>query len=94
MGIAAKLGDIGTEHDGYHPTKIIAASSTITIDNKPAARKGDPLEPHDKPNSPKHGRSIAVGSGSVFFDGKPAARTGDPVDCGGVIIGGGTVTIG
>jgi uncharacterized Zn-binding protein involved in type VI secretion len=58
MGNAAKLNDIGTEHDGFHPTPIIAASPIVTI------------------------------------DGKPAARTDDPVDCGGVLIGGGTVNIG
>lgn len=94
MGNAARLNDIGTGHDGYPPTPIIAASPTIVIDGKPAARVGDPLEPHDKPNSPKHGRAIVAGSGTVFFDGKPAARSGDAVDCGGVLVGGGTVTIG
>ena len=94
MGNAAKLGDIGTGHDGYPPTPITAASPTVTIDGKAAARVGDPLEPHDKPNSPKHGRAIAAGSGTVFFDGKPASRTGDAVDCGGSLVGGGTVTIG
>lgn len=94
MGNAAKLGNIGTEHDGFPPTPIIAASPTIKIDGKPAARQGDPLEPHDKPNASKHARSIAAGSSTVFFDGKPAARTGDPVDCGGVLVGDGTVKIG
>ncbi|MBQ4764843.1 PAAR domain-containing protein, partial [Pectobacterium versatile] len=39
-------------------------------------------------------RSISSGSSSVLVDGKPAARTGDGVSCGGVLIGGGTVTIG
>ena len=94
MGNAAKLGDIGTEHDGYHKTPIIVGSSTITIDGKPAARQGDPLEPHDKPSASKHGRNISSGSGSVFFDGKPAARTGDSINCGGVVVGSGTVTVG
>jgi uncharacterized Zn-binding protein involved in type VI secretion len=94
MGNAAKLNDIGTEHDGFHPTRIIAASPTVTIDGKPAARVGDPLQEHDKPKKPPHAQSIAAGSSTVFFDGKPAARTGAPVDCGGVLIGGGTVTIG
>ncbi|ECF1703825.1 hypothetical protein E1B77_23380 [Salmonella enterica subsp. enterica] len=37
---------------------------------------------------------ITAGSPTVFIDGKPAARTGDAVDCGGVVIGGGTVNIG
>ena len=94
MGNAAKLNDIGTGHDGYPSTPIIAASPTVTIDGKPAARMRDPLEPHDKPNSPQHGRAIAAGSGTIFFDGKPATRSGDPVNCGGVLVGCGTVTIG
>ncbi|MFA9396101.1 MAG: PAAR domain-containing protein [Halodesulfovibrio sp.] len=58
MGNAAKLNDIGADHDGYPPTPIIAASPTITIDGKPAARVGDSLDPHDKPNSPKHGAPL------------------------------------
>ncbi|EAB8210512.1 PAAR domain-containing protein, partial [Salmonella enterica] len=34
---------------------------------------------------------IIAGSPTVFVDGLPAARTGDAVDCGGVVIGTGTV---
>lgn len=37
---------------------------------------------------------IIAGLPTVFIDGLPAARTGDAVDCGGVLIGGGTVNIG
>ena len=48
---------------------------------------------HDEPKNPPHARSIAAGSSSVFFDGK-AARSDDPIDCGGVLIGGGTVNFG
>jgi len=55
---------------------------------------GDLLAPHDKPKHPPHPRKIAGGSGTVFIDGLPAARTGDAIDCGGVVIGGGTVNIG
>jgi hypothetical protein len=60
---AVKVGDIGTEHDGFHPTKVTAGSGDVFIDGVPAARVGDPLEPHDKPKHPKHGRTI--GSGTV-----------------------------
>lgn len=91
---AAKVGDIGTDHDGFHPTAIIAGSPDVFIDGIPAARVGDPLAPHDKPNNPPHPRSIASGSSTVFINGKPAALTGGAVDCGGVIIGSGTVVIG
>jgi uncharacterized Zn-binding protein involved in type VI secretion len=91
---AVKVGDIGTEHDGFHPTKVTAGSPNVFIDGKPAARVGDPLEPHDKPNHPKHDREIASGSSTVFINGKPAALTGGSISCGGVTIGSGTVNIG
>ncbi len=91
---AAKVGDIGTDHDGFHPTAIISGSPDVFIDGIPAARVGDPLAPHDKPNNPPHPRSIASGSSTVFVNGKPMAITGSAVDCGGVIIGSGTVIVG
>lgn len=94
MGNAAKVGDIGTDHDGFRPTKVTAGSPDVFIDGLPAARVGDPLEPHDKPNHPPHPREIAAGSSSVFVNGKPLAFTGKGISCGGVIIGGGTVTVG
>ena len=94
MPLAARLNDKGTQHDGYRETVIIAASSTVFIDGLPAARQGDPLTPHDKPKQPPHPRKIARGSSTFFIDGLPAARTGDAIDCGGVVIGGGTVNIG
>ncbi|MGL6264031.1 type VI secretion system PAAR protein [Aeromonas jandaei] len=91
---AAKVGNIGTDHDGFPPTKITAGSPDVFIDGVPAARVGDPLEPHDKPNNPPHPRKIASGSSTVFVNGKPLAITGSAVDCGGVIIGAGTVIVG
>lgn len=91
---AAKVGDIGTDHDGFHPTAIISGSPDVFIDGIPAARVGDPLAPHDKPNNPPHPRSIASGSSTVLVNGKPLAITGGAVDCGGVIIGSGTVIVG
>jgi len=91
---AAKVGNIGTDHEGFHPTPIIAGSPDVFIDGIPAARVGDPLAPHDKPNHPPHPRKIASGSSTVFVNGKPLAITGGAVDCGGVIIGSGTVIVG
>lgn len=91
---AVKVGNIGTDHDGFHPTKVTAGSPDVFIDGVPAARVGDPLEPHDKPNNPKHGRTIATGSSTVFINGKPASLTGGKISCGGVTIGNGTVNIG
>lgn len=48
----ALLGDIGTDHDGFHPSPVIAASPDVFLDGKPVARQGDPLAPHVKPNTP------------------------------------------
>ncbi|TNH92862.1 type VI secretion system PAAR protein [Aeromonas sobria] len=91
---AAKVGNIGTDHDGFYPTPITAGSPDVFIDGIPAARVGDPLAPHDKPNHPPHPRKIASGSSTVLVNGKPLAMTGSSVDCGGVIIGAGTVIVG
>lgn len=91
---AAKVGNIGTDHDGFYPTPITAGSPDVFIDGIPAARVDDPLAPHDKPNHPPHPRKIASGSSTVLVNGKPLAMTGSAVDCGGVIIGAGTVIVG
>lgn len=91
---AVRVGDKGTDHDGFPPTPVTAGSPNVKIDGIPAARVGDPLMPHSKPKHPPHGRSIASGSSTVFINGKPAAITGGSVSCGGVTIGGGTVNIG
>ncbi|OSP51544.1 hypothetical protein B7G55_12730 [Aeromonas hydrophila] len=91
---AAKVGNIGTDHDGFYPTPISAGSPDVFIDGIPAARVGAPLAPHDKPNHPPHPRKIASGSSTVFVNSKPLAMTGSSVDCGGVIIGAGTVIVG
>ncbi|MDC9604095.1 PAAR domain-containing protein [Xenorhabdus griffiniae] len=89
MGNAVKIGDIGTEHGDCSATPVITGARTVKVDGAYLARQGDALASHSS-----HSRAIAGGSGSVFIEGKPAARTGDAVDCGGVVIGGGSVTIG
>lgn len=94
MPFAAKLGDKGTKHDGYHETAITAGSPTVFVNGLPAARLGDPLTAHSKPDHPPHPRKIATGSATVFIDGLPAARAGDAIDCGGVVASVGTVNIG
>lgn len=92
---AARVGDIGSGHDGFPPTPISSGSGNVFTNGKPAARKGDSLIPHAKPKHPPHGRSIAEGSSSVFINGKPAARVTDGIDCGGnVSAGSGNVFIG
>ena len=94
MVTAVKLGDMGSDHEGFPPTPVISASPTVKVDGIALARIGDELGPHDKPNHPTHPRKIAVGSSSVFVDGKAAARSGDAIDCGGSLIGGGSINIG
>ncbi|SHO56146.1 PAAR motif protein [Vibrio quintilis] len=94
MGNAVKVGDIGTDHDGFPPTPVTAGSPDVNFDGIPAARVDDPLAAHAKPKHPPHGRKISSGSSTVFINNNPAALTGGSVDCGGVTIGGGTVNIG
>lgn len=88
MGNAVKVGDSDTGHGSHPSTPVASGSSTVKVDGLPLARQGDPLAPHG------HERRISSGSSSVLVEGKPAARTGDAVSCGGVVVGGGTVTIG
>nr|VVV03968.1 hypothetical protein AW0309160_01351 [Aliivibrio wodanis] len=94
MSKGVKVGDIGTDHDGFPPTPVTVGSPDVKFDGQPAARVGDPLAPHDKPKHPPHGRTIASGSSTVKINGKPAAITGGAISCGGVTIGSGTVNIG
>ncbi len=88
------LGDLGSDHEGFPPTPVIAGSPDVLIDGKPAARVGDPLVPHSKPKHPPHPRTITGGSSTVMINGKPAAVTGGAISCGGVTIGSGSVVIG
>ena len=88
------LGDLGTDHEGFHPTPVVAGSPDVLIDGKPAARVGDPLAPHSKPKHPPHPRAIATGSTTVLINGVPVAVTGSAISCGGVTIGSGSVVIG
>ncbi|WP_421260016.1 hypothetical protein [Aeromonas sp. 600774] len=64
----ALLGDIGTDHDGFPPTPVIAASPDVFLDGKPVARQGDPLAPHDKPiavtGTAVDCGGVVIGSGS------------------------------
>ena len=88
------LGDLGSDHEGFPPTPVIAGSPDVLIDGKPVARVGDPLAPHSKPKHPPHPRTITGGSSNVLINGRPAAVTGGSISCGGVTIGSGTVIVG
>ncbi|EKO3958185.1 type VI secretion system PAAR protein [Vibrio fluvialis] len=86
---AARLGDIGSEHDCFPPTPITAGSSGVMINYQPTVRQGDSLQDHgcpcDKMPHGNHPRAVSGGSSGVFIDGKAAARLGDAIDCGGAI---------
>ena len=99
MPKAARLGDTAGGHGCFPPTAIIAGSSDVSINGKPAARKGDAALLHACPCPyvvhGVHGRTINAGSSTVSINGKPAARVGDAIDCGGsVASGSGDVLIG
>lgn len=88
------LGDLGSDHQGFPPTPVIAGSPDVLIDGRPAARVGDPLAPHAKPKHPQHPRTISAGSSTVTVNGKPAAVTGGAICCGGVLLGTSSVLVG
>jgi len=88
------LGDLGSDHEGYPPTPVLAGSPDVLVDGKPVARLGDPLAIHSKPLHPPHPRAIAGGSSTVLINGQPAAITGSAITCGGVTMGSGSVIIG
>jgi uncharacterized Zn-binding protein involved in type VI secretion len=87
-----------------------ALSTSVAIDNKPAAVKGSTAQnqPQHIPaggpfqNPPSNQGTVDAGSDTVMFDGRKAARLGDivktcndPTDApNGVIIATGTVLIG
>ena len=58
------LGNIGTDHDGFHSSPVIAASPDVFLDGKPVARQGDQLAPHDKPIAVT---GTAIGCGGVVI---------------------------
>lgn len=78
--------DSGVSHVGG---QISAGSGDVCINDKPAARVGDPAKCHGPDDK------IVAGSSTVFIDGKSAARAGDATDHGGKITeGSGNVFIG
>lgn len=99
MPAAARLGDNCSGHGCFPATPIVAGSSDVFINGKPAARQGDTVLLHACPCPYTvhgvHGRSISAGSSTVSINGKPASRVGDAIGCGGsVAAGSGNVFIG
>ncbi|CAM4019013.1 PAAR motif protein [Vibrio aerogenes CECT 7868] len=98
MPKAGRLGDSCSGHACFPPSPIVAGSPDVSINGKPAARKGDAVMPHPcgcPGGHGVHGRSISAGSSNVSINGKPASRVGDAIGCGGSIsAGSGNVFIG
>ncbi|MFT3801594.1 MAG: PAAR domain-containing protein [Burkholderiaceae bacterium] len=73
-----------------HPGAISGPCSIdVLINNRPAARQGDPhacaLPPPAGPHPPS---TISKGSTTVFINGRPAARQSDLAGCGALIAAG------
>ncbi|MCX7132118.1 type VI secretion system PAAR protein [Aeromonas sp.] len=88
------LGDMATEHDGFHPSPVIEASPDVFMDGKPVARQGDAIAAHGKSGEEAHPRTITGGVSTVLVNGRPIAVTGSAVDCGGIVIGSGSGQVG
>lgn len=65
---AVKVGDIGTEHDGFHPTKVTAGSPNVFIDGKFAALTGGSISCG----------GVTIGSGTVNIGDVPPPATAAP----------------
>jgi uncharacterized Zn-binding protein involved in type VI secretion len=79
MPAAARRGDPGVVHcSGY---VIASGSPDVFINNRSAARVGDPSTTHLVPGAPcfPHVSKIAAGSPNVFVNNLPLARQGDPL---------------
>ena len=80
MPAVARVGDPGVVHcSGYN---IAAGSPDVFINNRAAARVGDPSTAHQVPGGKRcgtHSSTIASGSRDVFINGRAMARVGDPL---------------
>lgn len=60
--------------------KNAVGSPTVFVDNKPAVRIGDSVQPHGRGS---HNNPVmAVGSPTVFVNNIPVCREGDAANCG------------
>ena len=97
MPAAARKGDAGVVHcSGF---VIAQGSPDVTINNRAAARVGDPSTAHLIPTRRRrcgaHTSTIVRGSATVSINGRAAARVGDPFSgCTRVAQGSPNVVIG
>ena len=91
----ARVGDLfATGHACAPVSSILLGSKTVFIDNRPAARVGDPSVVHPilvGEACVPHQVLILTGSPTVFVEGKPLARVGDQIDFGAITTGAPTV---
>jgi uncharacterized Zn-binding protein involved in type VI secretion len=81
MPAAARRGDPGIIHcSGYN---IASGSPDVYINDRPAARVGDPSTTHLRPGPGRrcapHVSKIVAGSPDVYVNGVALARQGDPL---------------
>lgn len=89
MPAIARVTDIGSAHESYPDTDVIAGSNDTDSDSLPVCRVGDPLRPHSSPSpSPIHNRQLAKGSSNTDVNSLPVGYISCPVDCGGLIVTG------
>lgn len=65
-----------------------AGSPTVSINGKPAVRKGDKVGPHSAAGCSPDTSSLSTGSSTVKIDGQPAGRIGDQYGGDNFIISG------
>lgn len=79
MPAVARVGDPGIVHcSGY---VVASGSPDVIINDRPAARLGDPSTSHLRPGAPcvPHVSNIVSASPDVYVNGLPLARVGDPL---------------
>lgn len=60
--------------------KNTVGSPNVLVNNKPAVRIGDAVQPHGRGSH--RGPVMAAGSGTVFVNNIPLCRAGDVANCG------------
>ena len=84
----SRVGDYGSGHSGFQPTKVISGSSNVIANNIPVARQNDEVLKHKRPNSPYHNRYISGCSSTTIVNSRGVARIGDAIGCGGLLVQG------
>lgn len=77
-----RVSDVSTGHSCFPPNPVIKGSPDVFVNDKPAARVGDKLQPHCCPMPPYcHPSTITTGAKTVFCNNIPLARVTSENDC-------------